>query len=63
MHHLQPAPSLGLMAGNAIGMLETARGMLQNAPATRLAISTDSAGINEESKKKGGLNPQVLTLQ
>jgi hypothetical protein len=43
------------MAGNAIGMLETARGMLQNAPAaTRLAISTDSAAINKESKKKGG---------
>jgi hypothetical protein len=35
-------------------MLETARGMLQNAPATRLAISTDSAAKNKESEKKGG---------
>jgi hypothetical protein len=40
------------MAGNAIRMLETARGMLQNAPATRWAISTDSAAINKEFKKK-----------
>jgi hypothetical protein len=42
------------MAVYAIGMLDTARGMLQNAPATRLAISTNSAAINKESKKNKG---------